>query len=423
MIADELSEYLGIDNIAFFADNNQERVGTCFKSRTILSAEQLKKVADNYEVIVAAGAEYVDQISEQLRDMAISHTCYNDFPFYYLNKKKVYLYPDDIVKNNSLLSARKVIIWGNTVFAREVQEILRENSVEAKIVGCEQVSCEQIKSLMLENDIDFHILCIQNCDICIGNSKAEKIRKLIIDTGREKVIDCFDQDVMESAFYNVAVRKYKDLYKGQRCFIIGNGPSLQVSDLEYLREKQEITFAANYIYRIFAETNWRPDYYCCVDDLLIKMSINDLVTVDCKDIFLFDYINYPYELEKKENIQYIHVKCMDYMSEGPRFSEDISKEIYMGYTVTYAMLQIACYMGFEEIYLIGMDFSNFNQHFIKDYFDKNMTEKLYTCSEGKVFLAYQSAKAYCDGIGVKIYNATRGGKLEVFDRREFETLF
>ena len=37
--------------------------------------------------------------------------------------------------------------------------------------------------------------------------------------------------------------------------------------------------------------------------------------------------------------------------------------------------------------------------------------------------AYQKAKTYADTHNIKIYNATRGGKLEVFQRVEFDSLF
>ena len=62
----------------------------------------------------------------------------------------------------------------------------------------------------------------------------------------------------------------------------------------------------------------------------------------------------------------------------------------MGYTVTYAMLQIACYMGFKEIYLIGVDHSRLDMHFTENYFDKNT--KIYPCIYGdRATLAYKSA--------------------------------
>lgn len=41
----------------------------------------------------------------------------------------------------------------------------------------------------------------------------------------------------------------------------------------------------------------------------------------------------------------------------------------------------------------------------------------------QVTLAYQSAKQYANQHDFKIYNATRGGKLEIFERVDFNDLF
>ena len=78
------------------------------------------------------------------------------------------------------------------------------------------------------------------------------------------------------------------------------------------------------------------------------------------------------------------------------------------------MLQIAIYMGFKEIYLLGNDcsYSTDKQHFIESgHYDKQAE----TVGERMIF-AFKIAKKYADKNGIKIYNATRGGMLEVFDR-------
>jgi hypothetical protein len=116
------------------------------------------------------------------------------------------------------------------------------------------------------------------------------------------------------------------------------------------------------------------------------------------------------------------------------FSTDCSEKIYIGYMVTYAMLQMAVYMGFKEIYLLGMD-HNFSR---EKQGDGSIATKenvrnhaailgnygLWGVAEPvKTTNAYKSAKNYADGHGIKIYNATRGGKLEVFERVDFDGLF
>ena len=93
-------------------------------------------------------------------------------------------------------------------------------------------------------------------------------------------------------------------------------------------------------------------------------------------------------------------------------------------------------MGIKEIYLIGVD-----HHFhvsmndkgeivvdptAKDYFSEAYNqdkENLYIPNTDRSTLTFVAARKYADAHGIKIYNATRGGKLEVFERVGFESLF
>ena len=68
----------------------------------------------------------------------------------------------------------------------------------------------------------------------------------------------------------VAIQKYKNFYDGQRCFIIGNGPSLTIKDLEKLKAFGEISIASNSIYNLFPSTDWRPTIYTVHDFQVIK---------------------------------------------------------------------------------------------------------------------------------------------------------
>ena len=102
----------------------------------------------------------------------------------------------------------------------------------------------------------------------------------------------------------------------------------------------------------------------------------------------------------------------------------------------YTAAQIAAYMGFSEIYLIGVD-----HHFrisrnnageivvdntVKDYFSEKYNEdkdKLYIPNTEKSTLTYVAMKNHCEKRDIRVFNATRGGKLEVFQRVDFDTLF
>jgi hypothetical protein len=93
-----------------------------------------------------------------------------------------------------------------------------------------------------------------------------------------------------------------------------------------------------------------------------------------------------------------------------------------GYTVTYVMLQIAAFMGYKKIYLLGVD-CNYKYGGTNNYFGSASEPDTFPHNISGMLQAYQSAEEYSRSHGFRIYNATRGGALEVFERVDFDSLF
>src|SRR5438477_1743491 len=70
------------------------------------------------------------------------------------------------------------------------------------------------------------------------------------------------------------LRKFHNIHAGERCFIIGNGPSLNRTDLSLL--KDEFTFGTNRIYLAFDRLNFRPSYYVCSNELVVEQCAADI---------------------------------------------------------------------------------------------------------------------------------------------------
>ncbi|MBQ4401468.1 MAG: DUF115 domain-containing protein [Synergistaceae bacterium] len=236
----------------------------------------------------------------------------------------------------------------------------------------------------------------------------------------------------------VAIQKYKNFYDGQRCFIIGNGPSLTIKDLEKLKEFGEISIASNSIYNLFPNTEWRPTIYTVHDFQEIKKTREKISAVKTElKIVAMSASGRIYNIDEAILLRLIEPK------RGGYFSDDISKCVYDGGTVTYVSLQCAVYMGFKEIILLGVDHSFAREQTkdgkmiinnkIKNHFQNYQTDDFWgngqKDEEAVVFPldfatdAFITARHYADEHGVRILNATRGGKLEVFERVDFDTLF
>jgi hypothetical protein len=236
------------------------------------------------------------------------------------------------------------------------------------------------------------------------------------------------------------LQQFYGRYAGERCFIIGNGPSLNKHDLRLLQN--EYSFGVNSLYYKSKETGFIPTFYVVEDSSVLKENINEIVKYEAPFKFFPSlYKNYH---PKADNVYFFQMNRGFYEKNSPnfsipRFSTDISQNIYCGQSVTYMNLQLAHYMGFTEIYLIGMDFSYIipkshkrkgdvlysdtddPNHFHKDYFGKGKTWK--DPKLDRVLLNYKQANFVYECSGRKIYNATYGGELEVFERINYLSLF
>ena len=223
---------------------------------------------------------------------------------------------------------------------------------------------------------------------------------------------------------------FKDKHKGERCYVIGNGPSLRISDLDRLRG--EITFAANKIYLAFGQTDWRPTYYLVEDDLV---ALNNADTIN--QIIGMTKV-FPKDLQHllRPGDNTVYVNFPRNYDGYPRFSSNALECMFWGSTVLYMGIQLAFYMGIRQVYLIGVDFS-FNvpdmveghqavstgqvNHFHSDY--REPGERWNLPRLDRQIPSFELAREFLKEHGGEIYNATRGGKLEVFPRVDFDRLF
>lgn len=227
-----------------------------------------------------------------------------------------------------------------------------------------------------------------------------------------------------------SLQQFKDKHKGERLFIIASGPSLRKEDVEKLRDEK--TLAVNSVILMCDEINWKPTYYCISDGNVFKLLCDELNCIGLKDIFMpVDFMKYKNKMKYDPHwfeIQSWGVPSLDKpekILKRTRFSDDIYKHgVYAVRSVTYNALQIAAYMGFSEIYLLGVDnfYEKGKEHFRNDgYLDHSRwsdagRKEFVTANE----ISYRIANEYANRNGFKIFNVTRGGKLEVFERKNLD---
>jgi hypothetical protein len=226
-----------------------------------------------------------------------------------------------------------------------------------------------------------------------------------------------------------AMRKFKNRHKGQTCVVIGNGPSLKAEDLTRIAQCGIPTFACNRIHLIFPQTPWRPTYYFMSDEKLINQYGDHIDDVPAENRFFPKMCR-----DRIKNGNFYNQLMSRYDQEG-RFSLHAGKGVYTGCTITAEMLQFAYFMGFHNIYLIGVDFSyqiskklddvtysyqGENNYFIPGYLKPGEVADMPNVNAN--LLAFHAAKEAIEGQGRIVQNATRGGKLEVFTRVNLDEL-
>jgi hypothetical protein len=221
------------------------------------------------------------------------------------------------------------------------------------------------------------------------------------------------------------LRFFKNKHKGQRCFIIGNGPSLKEMDLAPLRN--EFTFGLNRIYLLFESLGFATTYFVSVNKLVIEQCADEIVKLSCPKFVCWGTQSL---IPVTSNMIFIRSRT------SSRFRTDIPREgVSEGSTVTYVAMQLAYYMGFQQIILIGVDHSFTTKgpanelvtsqgddpnHFHPEYFRKGFKWQLPDLESSE--FAYKLARCQFELAGREILDATVGGKLKVFPKVDYNKI-
>ena len=172
------------------------------------------------------------------------------------------------------------------------------------------------------------------------------------------------------------IRRFKNIHKGERCFITCPGPSMTIKDLEAL--KDEYTIGVNSITKAYAHTSWRPTYYALIDIFAFGKYLSEN-EVDgntfCQREAFLHYRSNPKTKNGRETyllVDYSNHKPKWMEKKKIKYSSDLAVSVYDGFTVTNMAIQLALYMGFSQIYIIGADcdYTQSKIHFIEMPDDK-----------------------------------------------------
>lgn len=406
-----------------FIESDKRKVGQDFDGIPIISFENYRELYKDYLIIVSPYND--DEIIKMLNFYQInSYIRSNDCPIEFVDN----YYPELIDKVNRALNGQSVNIIGVTFLGIWLARELTRLNYKVILVDLDNSNLEIIDKIC-EREITFQSFteCSKQNEettIVVSSRKNEYITEKILNN---EWIDLFHlAEFLPDCYRNMQICQFKELYKGQRCFVVATGPSIKISDLDILADNNEKCFSMNKIFYSFNETKWRPDFYVGEDSNLIEHYSEYLKKVDTIK-FLSD--SYEYQKDENEECYTFHLS-MPLDGTRPSGADDFSWGYSCGFSVIFGCLYLAMYMGFSEIYIIGADLNYSNNmsdarnHF---YGDKDTV----SAANAAVCLPfhYESVLANYEYIakmaskkGIAIYNATRGGELECFTRISFDEL-
>ena len=244
--------------------------------------------------------------------------------------------------------------------------------------------------------------------------------------------------------------RFRNVHENDRCFIIGNGPSLRNQDLSALKNKY--VFTVNQAARNSQFSVLCSNYHFCVDQTFFRDDPNDpgvqefietLKKVNSNESREKPECFFPvnqeafikkYKLDKELKINYL---SMQYIVTDDKFPIDLSKPIPRFQTVVQTCIVAAIYMGFTEIYLLGCDntgiIANINSFLKKDCSndyaynisdnEKDRMQKLFTNQKledyvlayYKTLVNYSNIAEYCKRNGILLKNCSLESTIDSID--------
>ena len=199
------------------------------------------------------------------------------------------------------------------------------------------------------------------------------------------------------------------------CIIVGNGPSLNDIPLELLNKYP--TFGTN---RIYLLEGFTPTYYVSVNPLVIEQSIDEINALQAEEKYI------------RANLAHLIPGSYPlHNAQAWTFSRDPLTYIFEGFTVTYVCMQLAFWMGFETVLLVGVDHyfkvkGNPNEqqkmkgddpnHFTPEYF-KGADWNLPDLANSE--RSYNIAKRVYEKAGRRIINLTTKTALDIFPKGDY----
>lgn len=146
-------------------------------------------------------------------------------------------------------------------------------------------------------------------------------------------------------------KELKNKHEGETCYLILNGPSIRAYDLSCLRDKT--VFATNYFFRSDLAKSVLPDYICWQDSKILVTDESEEIKNEIREVLPNAKMIFNIKGHKRDEVYYTYNKHLPYLWG---ISSRIDGNCSAFSTVALYAINVALYMGFKRIYILGLDF-------------------------------------------------------------------
>lgn len=417
--------HIGAEHVLAIIDTDEKKVGGSYLGKPIINLEIYQERYSGLFILITP--MYWREIECKLLDVGVhNYFLLADCPSEFSEIKARDILRDCILRELPVLNS--FAIYGSTLYALVLNEWIRDyagtyvpiilpDSVDEKFKMAWRHGFDGINIL---DEAEFDKESIETV-LVTDEWNMDRLEQFVHN---KYIINVFDITDRELQYHSQRMEKFKDIHLGESCFIIGLGPSLRSQDLDMLERFGIITFSVNAITEVFDMTAWRPNYYVMSDPRGSSDEfLAQLEKIPKEYAFIADKVEAIRNKARVSKTVNFHALCNVPSRTPARFSTDVARYVGYGATVVYDCLQIAVYMGFKNVYLLGVDGydpSSPSHDYGHFYEEDKLTACVYS---DQVLLGYKAARDYGRAHNVNIYNATRGGYIEIFDRVSFDSLF
>lgn len=230
-------------------------------------------------------------------------------------------------------------------------------------------------------------------------------------------------------FFKIPISRNKELKTNtDTCFIIGNGPSLKNVDLDLIKKFDTMTM--NFFYKSQQFKDFESTYHLAIDpNFYIKESLDYLINTyqnHSNTKFIVKYSAYQ-ALKDKADCKRFYFVYPKLLQHDEFIEINMDKNMTAAINVSIMAVQCAIYMGYKNIYLLGIDFSDFvsskSEHFYGEGINKviNRGNNSYIQPKGDelrwfsmAFIHHYALRRYAKKKNVNIVNLTEGSMLDAY---------